>query len=286
MKLKPLEYWIYKPALKEVILTEDDIKKIVRDTIVTSIQNFAKSSLKKKPKFQILDLLIPKERKIRSIVGGLEGSLGTTLWEPLGKALAAKNGFNVINQDLLCPSNMPAALSNTVESIKEDRNAEGGLYDAKSSHEAIKRVCQNYKTNPIDSFKKPKSGRGVDIWLEKDGINYFFDTKTVQPNLSTLTGCLDQVIGWYSFYYSKYPEGTAIGRIVFPYNPTPEKSFWKGVIGGGKPLEPSEEAWVEDEFWDFCSGYKGTYSIIKEAFHEIRESGELKEVLDELLSDN
>ncbi len=267
-------------------MTEENIKKIVRETIVTSIKNFAKKSLKKKAKFQILDLLIPDERKIRSIVGGLEGSLGTTLWEPLGKALAAKNGFKVINQDLLCPTNMPAALSNTVESIKEDRNAEGGLYNANSSHEAIKRVCQSYINNPIDSFKKPKSGRGVDIWLEKDGTNYFFDTKTVQPNLSTLTGCLDQVIGWYSFYYSKYPTGNAVGRIVFPYNPTPDKSFWAGVIGGGKPLEPNTEAWVEDEFWDFCSGHQGTYSIIKEAFQEIKESGELKDVLDELLAND
>ena len=33
--------------------------------------------------FQPLDLLIPNERQIRSIVGGLETSLGTTLWEAL-----------------------------------------------------------------------------------------------------------------------------------------------------------------------------------------------------------
>lgn len=266
------------------MLSEADIKIIVKSTIISSIENFAKKSLNRKPKFQILDLIIPKERKIRSIVGGLESSLGTTLWEPLAKALAEKNGFNVIDQDLMCPTNMPSVLNNTLQSITDDRNAGGDVYDAEGSHDSIKKSCQGFKSRPIDSFEKPKSGRGVDIWLEKDGVNYFFDTKTVQPNLSTLIGCLDQLLGWYAFYYARYPDGNAQGRIVFPYNPTPEKSFWDGVIGGGKPLEPTTEAWVEDEFWDFCSGFDGTYSIITESFTEIRDSGELKDVLDKLLN--
>jgi hypothetical protein len=50
-------------------LDNNDIKKIVKETVVKSINDFAKKSLKKKAKFQILDLIIPKERKIRSIVG-------------------------------------------------------------------------------------------------------------------------------------------------------------------------------------------------------------------------
>jgi len=265
-------------------LNEDVIKQIVKETIIKSITSFAKKSLNKKPKFQILDLLIPKERKIRSIVGGLEGSLGTTLWEPLGKALAEKNGFQVINQDIECPTNMPSGLNNALQSITDDRKADGGLYDAKTSHDSLKRVCQTFIKNPIDSFKKPKSGRGVDIWLKKDGINYFFDTKTVQPNLSALTGCLDQLLGWYAYFYAQFPDEQAQGRIVFPYNQNPETSFWDGVMGGGKPLEPTEEGWVEDEFWDFCSGFEGTYSIIQDSFNEIREGGELNEILEELLN--
>lgn len=51
-----------------------------------NIEGYARRSLKKNRKFQILDLLIPNERKIRSIVGGLETSLEPTLWEPLAKA--------------------------------------------------------------------------------------------------------------------------------------------------------------------------------------------------------
>jgi Type II restriction endonuclease, TdeIII len=265
-------------------LHNDDIKAIVKETVVKSINDFAKKSLKKKAKFQILDLLIPKERKIRSIVGGLETSLGTTLWEPLAKTLAKNNGFNVINSNLQCPTNMPSSLNNTLQSIIDDRKKNGGLYDANSSHDEIKRICQSFLKRPIESFEAPPKGKGVDIWLEKDGVNYFFDTKTVQPNLPALMGCLEQILYWYAYFYSKEPQGTAVARIVFPYNPSPEKSFWDGIIGKGKPLEADNEAWVENQFWDFCSGGSGSYSIITESFTEIHESGILEKVLSNLLN--
>ena len=60
-------------------MNKEEIKRITKATIVDSISGFAVKSLKKKAKFQILDLIIPKERKVRSIVGGMETSLGTTL---------------------------------------------------------------------------------------------------------------------------------------------------------------------------------------------------------------
>lgn len=268
------------------MVTEEKVKSIVKSTIITSVKKYAQKKVGKKRKFQVLDLLIPKERKIRSIVGGLETALGSTLWEPLGKALAKENGFKVIDQDLLMPANMPSVLANALQDIGSARKNNDGTYDAKASHLAIKNACRVFKTTPVEKFVKPPRGQGVDIWLEKDEVNFFFDTKTVQPNLRTLNGCLDQVFGWYAYYYSKFPSGSAEGRIVFPYNPTPDKSFWKGAIGNGKPLEPGEEAWVEDEFWDFVSGHKGTYSVIESCFIEISESGQLSGALNTILSAN
>ena len=268
------------------MLNSKQAEEIILDTVHTSISKFAERSLSKKAKFQILDLIIPKERKIRSIVGGLETSLGTTLWEPLAKALASENGFQVIDSNLQCPVNIPAALSNTLNSIIDDRKKSGGLYDALSSHDEIRRVCQTFIARPIETFEDAPKGKGVDIWLVKDNTNYFFDTKTVQPNLNTLSSCMEQVLNWYAYFYSKTPTGNAVSRIVFPYNPKPEKCFWDVVIGKGKPLERDNEAWVEGEFWDFCSGVEGTYQIIAGAFTKLSESGALEESLNKLLNNH
>lgn len=265
------------------MLTVELAKKIIKDTAKESIISFAKRALNKKAKFQILDLIIPKERKIRSIVGGLETSLGTTLWEPLAKALAGKNGFEIIDSNLECPANMPSNLNNALQTILDERKRKSGVYNARSSHDEIKRVCQSFLSRPIIAFERAPRGRGVDIWLKKEGINYFFDAKTVQPNLSALVSCTEQILYWYAYFYSRFPDRQAEARIVFPYNPH-DGDFWDKTIGKGQPLERDNEGWVGNQFWDFCSGMQGTYEIITESFNELRESRELENDLNRILS--
>lgn len=265
------------------MLTNQEAKEIIKGTVKQSIIDFAQRPLTKKAKFQILDLIIPKERKIRSIVGGLETSLGTTLWEPLAKALASKNGFEVINKNLESPVNMPANLGNTLQNIIDERKRNSGVYNAVSSHNEIKKVCQSFLTRPIDSFESAPKGFGVDIWLKKNNVNYFFDTKTVQPNIGGYSKFVEQILNWYAFFYSRFPDQMAESRIVFPYNPHKEV-FWDKTMGKGKPLERDNEGWVENQFWNFCSGLQDTYGLIVESFTELRESKELEADLDKMLN--
>ena len=263
------------------MLERQEAKELIKGTIKTSIINYAKNKLTKKAKFQILDLLIPKERKIRSIVGGLETSLGTTLWEPLAKALASSNGFEVISLNLESPVNMPANLSNGLQNILNERKLVTETYNATQSKNEIKRICQAFVQRPIESFETAPKGFGVDVWLKKDGIDYFFDTKTVQPNVGAYSKFVEQILNWYAYYFSRFPNGNAEARIVFPYNPH-DKDFWTKTIGGGSPLEKDNEGWVENQFWDFCSGFDCTFELIKECFIELRESKELEDALNSL----
>jgi len=169
-----------------------EIDELVRRAVLNSIKSYAQKKVNSKPKFQILDLIIPKERKIRNIVGGLETSLGTTLWEPLAKALAQNNGFEIIQSDLQAPTNIPASIQNTLSNLLEDRKSDSPSLSGLECHEQIKHACQKFIETPIDSFTKAPRGYGVDIWLKKEGINYFYDTKTVQPNVGTYSKCMEQ----------------------------------------------------------------------------------------------
>lgn len=259
-------------------LTREQALILVKNTVITSITNFTLRRINKIPDFQILDLIIPKERKIRSIVGGLETSLGTTLWEPLAKNLALSNGFEVVKEKLKRPTNMPAPLQNTLQIIIAQRISRDVTYNALACHETIKNICQSFISRPIPDFTPASPGFGVDIWLKKNGVNYFFDTKTVQSNVGGYTRYFEQIMNWYAYFYSQFPTEKAQARIVFPYNPY-KSNFWSKAMAGGWPLEPGAEGWVENEFWDFCSGLENTYEIIKLAFNEISESKELEEKL-------
>jgi len=88
---------------------------------------------------------------------------------------------------------------------------------------------------------------------------------------------------WYAYFYAKSPKLHVEARIVFPYNPY-SGPFFDRLIGRGKPLEASKEGWVENEFWDFCSGHQDTYSLIKQSFHDLRASGAIEAELEELLN--
>ena len=149
------------------MLTRQQTSELIANTVKKSILSYAKNSLRKKPNFQILDLIIPKERKIRSIVGGLETSLGTTLWEPLSIALARHNGFEVIDQRLEMPANMPQHLGNLLQNILHERSRLSDSYDALSSHQEIKKACQTFVKHPINDFTPASKGYGVDVWLRK-----------------------------------------------------------------------------------------------------------------------
>tara|TARA_R110002111_G_scaffold214448_1_gene277394 strand:- start:224 stop:856 length:633 start_codon:yes stop_codon:yes gene_type:complete len=208
------------------------------------------------------------------------------LWEPLAKNLALLNDFEVINQGLEKPANMPANLQNTLQIVIEGRNSKNPVYNSEYCHNRIKEICQTYINNPINDFVQPKKGFGVDIWLKKGNVNFFFDTKTVQPNVGRLSECFEQVMNWYAFFYSRFPAEVAESRIVFPYNPYEGQNFWEKTKGGGWPLEPDNEGWVENQFWDFCSGRENTYQIIHSAFTSISESGDLNDLIQDVFYGN
>jgi len=258
---------------------EQAIFDLVVDTTVRAIVHFASKS--KVPGFQILDILMPKERKIRSIVGGLETSLGSTLWEPLVKGIASSNGFQVINgKSLLMPTYMPEAVTRTLNLVISNREKAGSTYDSKTTREEIKKACSCCIKNPIMDFCQPPRGHGVDIWLKKDNVNYMTDSKTVQPNIGTYKTCLRQILTWHAYYYCKNPAGELRTFIFIPYNPY-KGDFREHTIGHGLPLL-KEELWVEDELWDFCSGVKDTFRIILSAFEHIRDKGLVTKELEKL----
>ena len=258
---------------------EKDIFDLVVKTTLQAVRHFAQN--RNEANFQILDVLMPKERRIRSIVGGLETSLGTTLWEPLAKGLASLNGFEILNGKLILqPDPMPEGLEDTLNKVISSREKQKSIYDDRTSREEIKKSCIHLIKNPVKNFCSPPRGSGVDVWLRKEGIDYLFDIKTVQPNIGGYKSYLREIMTWYAYYYSKLPRGEARAFIFIPYNPY-KVDFFKGTIGHGFPLSKNE-LWVQDTLWDFCSGTKNTFKIIHSAFGHINDKQLVSKELNKL----
>ncbi len=218
-----------------------------------------------------LDLLIPKERKVRSLVGGLETSMGTTVWEPIAKALAKMNGFEVIADKILMPVPFPPELASELAIIISLRETTTGWLPINDCIERFREVCRRINRDSI-TYVHPPAGTGVDIWIKKNGKEFAFDTKTVKPNVGNIKSFNKQLLEWYAYRICKDPEVQIECKVAYPYNPY-SGDFWSHTPHTGGILEPRVDALVENEFWDFLSGFQNTFQVIIEIFTELKIEG-------------
>jgi hypothetical protein len=246
------------------------IEDLVYKTIEESVTNFFKD--KKVKVRHVLDLIFPKERRIRSLIGGLETSLGTTLWEPLAKAFAEQGGFVILDEKEF-NSNVPVIpedIRHLISDFKEKKMLDMSLTHVSFFNELTKYV-ENMDFSNI-KYEKIRKGQGVDVWIRKNGTEYLIDIKTTQINASDGPKFNSTMLDWYAYRAilgSKYKTKCLI---AYPFNPHSPRDFWKKEGGKSKPLIPKDEALVADEFWDFLYGRTNTTALIFGEFERLGKS--------------
>ncbi|KKQ48877.1 MAG: Type II restriction endonuclease TdeIII [Candidatus Shapirobacteria bacterium GW2011_GWE1_38_10] len=255
----------------------EEIKSNLKNSIRRYTTNFSYDS------FQPLDLIIPKERKIRSLVGGLETSMGTTVWEPIAKTLAKLNGFEVIPEKILEPTPFPPELRVGLSNDISARENRGTWISSNVCVNNFRSICAGIDRSGL-TYIDPPPGTGVDVWLKKNGKEYAFDIKTVQPNVGGIKSFNKQILEWYAYRICKEPSVQIECKIVYPYNPY-KSDFWSHAKTTGGILEPKVDALVENEFWNFLSGDENTYQEITNMLKELSAEGfgkELSNIIEKL----
>ena len=125
-------------------LNDELIYKIAKKYILDSIKGYC--SQNRKYNFHPLDLIVPKLRNTRSVIGGIETSMGTKLWEGLAKRLAKENDFKVIDKELDKPM-IEEKIENKIEAVIHHREEQDGKYDEHTSKSKIK-FLRYYATIP------------------------------------------------------------------------------------------------------------------------------------------
>lgn len=249
---------------------DKSLKFKIKQSLKTAIKNFFKNQ--KPESFHVLNYIFPRERRIRSLIGGLETSMGTTVWEPIARTLAESNKYEqlqVIAPKLLMPAPFPKKLQNELNKLIHERQAR-----FLSTEECINRLKEAALKANINNLQyiNPPSGTGVDIYfLSNKGIEYAFDIKTSQSNKGDFKKFNTQLLEWYAYRFSKNPDVNFKARIAIPFNPFNKDWYVQQKLKISPPLDQTKDIWVEDEFWDFCSGDSNTWESIKQVFIELGE---------------
>lgn len=246
------------------------IETLIEHTIESSIGTFFEG--KTVEVTHVLDLIFPKERRIRSLIGGLETALGTRLWEPIAKAFASENGFIVKNEKEF-NSRVPV-IPQEVRHLISDFNARKHQKPKLKAIDFIDELSKAIKDKNIkpESYQKIPKGEGVDIWIVKNGVEYLIDFKTNQINAGGGPKFLLNQLHWITYRLLDNPNIKVVPILAFPFNPH-KGNFWVKEGGKAAPLIPGEEALVADEIWNFLLGEQNSTNLILRSFEKIGKSG-------------
>lgn len=237
-------------------------------TQIEKIENVLKNSLRNKFKnynpepasMPFHTRLLGKDRMaLFSFIHSLNTNFGTSIFEPVAKAIAEEN-FQSVSSQQIAGTKIYSEAHKVIQSIMDSLSTATISPDKLAEIAKIKKVCQQ---GEIDHVKLTK----VDIKLvgHNDAI-YLIDLKTAKPNAGSFKEFKRTLLEWIAAFLSDNPNANVHSLIAIPYNPYEPQPYNRWTIRG--MLDLHHELKVAEEFWDFLGG-EGTYIQLLDIFEKV-----------------
>lgn len=204
--------------------------------------------------------LLGKDRlALYSFIHSLNTNFGTSIFEPVGLALAQKN-FKMATAQAIAGKQISSAAQNEIQKIIDGLITATATPNKKEEIERIRKVCQ---TGEMITVKPTR----VDLMFESnEGFYYLFDIKTAKPNAGGFKEFKRTLLEWVAIILANKPDAEINTFIAIPYNPYEPEPYTRWTMRGMLDLE--NELKVADEFWDFLGG-KDTYKGLLDCFERV-----------------
>lgn len=260
-------------------ITNERITQITKSVVKSSFFKYFLCRESVSTQHILLAKLFPSESVVRSAIGGLETSLGTSLWERIAKKIAVENDFEVLDNKTAIqqPINLPASIRNLLAEHTESRKRPNQNIPISTYTDALLQEIQALEPADIPSqYVRITKGSGIDVYLRKDNHEYAFDIKTVQINAGSGVKLNSTLMEWvtYKAIQQKFLNTAVVfsAHIVIPYDPHIDSNWWTEFGGRAYPLDHND-LMLGNEFWNFLSGCDNTIESIELAFNELVNEG-------------
>ena len=243
--------------------------KAVEETLKTSLRNKFKNYNPEPASMPFHTRLLGKDRlALYAFIHSLNTNFGSSIFEPVGLALAQKN-FKMATAQATAGEQISTAAQTEIQKIIDGLTTASITPNKKEEIERIRKVCQAGKMITVKPTK-------VDLMFEsKDGAYYLFDIKTAKPNAGGFKEFKRTLLEWVAVMLANKPDADVHTFIAIPYNPYEPEPYTRWTMRGMLDLE--NELKVADEFWDFLGG-KNTYKDLLDCFERV--GIELREEID------
>lgn len=199
-----------------------------------------------------LTRLIQDSEKVAaySFIHSIATTLGMSIYEDVSKIIAEES-----SKECFTKYDVGGVLSREQKSVIDDivRKLRNGEKIVNHDQE----VKQVLSASARDG-KDQKEGRIADFYMLRDGAEYYFEIKTVKPNIDVFTKSKAKLLEWVA--RRRNPIRVFLAFPYNPYHPQPYERFTEQGV-----LERGKEFLVGKEYWDFLGG-EDTFEQLLELF--------------------
>lgn len=199
--------------------------------------------------------LIQDNEKIAaySFIHSLSTSLGMSIYEDISVIIAsetADEAFRNYGVGGVISEGQKAVISEIVSKLRN------GERIAKIDTEKIE-ILETSSENG----RFQKSGNIADFYMKRDGQEYYFEIKTVKPNIDVFEKSKTKLLEWVA--RKRMPINVYLAFPYNPYHPEPYNRFTEVGM-----MDAPNDFLVGDEYWNFLGG-ENTFSGLLDTFDEV-----------------
>lgn len=245
---------------------KEEIRKLLIDTITNKLKKYKRES----SYMPFLSKLIQDYEKVAaySFIHSISTSLGMSIYEKVSK-IVAKPYAQEVERNVKVGGTLSSSQKEVINKIVNELREGKRKVNIKSETKEVLAVDSS-------NGKPQKDNAIADFYMKKNNREYYFEIKTVKPNIDVFTKSKVKLLEWIA---RKQKPINAI--LAFPYNPYHPEPYSRFTEQG--VVEHGTEFLIAEEYWDFVGG-KGIFSEILEIFDEIGKKfkEEIKQKINEV----
>lgn len=202
-----------------------------------------------------LSRLIQDNEKIAaySFIHSLATTLGMSVYEDASVIIASEHceeAFRNYGVGGVLSGNQETVITNIVSAL---RNGDRQANISQEKKEVLQASTEN------GEFKK--SGNIADFYMKKNGAEYYFEIKTVKPNIDVFEKSKTKLLEWVARKRSPVHV-----YLAFPYNPYHPQPYHRFAEVG--MMDAPNDFLVGDQYWDFIGG-ENTFPALLDVFNKV-----------------
>ncbi len=202
-----------------------------------------------------LERLIQDNEKVAaySFIHSLATTLGMSIYEEVSVIVARETATEVSRGYKIGGTISKAQKATIGEIVKDLRN---GDRDAD-----IKRESEEALAADAKGGQHQKAGAVVDFYMNKDGIEHYFEIKTAKPNIDVFKESKTKLLEWVA--RRQKPVRVFLALPYNPYHPATYERFTETNM-----MDAPNDFLVGSEYWDFIGG-DNTLTPLLDVFDDV-----------------